>query len=154
MRRRVFSILLPVLLGCTPQRDNRDDPARAPSAVLEVKVLQGALAVPGNIGPRPTKFVLDASGSSDPFNRGGLSLAWDLDGDGIFETTTSDPCPVTGLPRCKIVSFALTPAQLPGGVGIVPIVVGVKVAAGSGNHAEARQQLFVTNAAPVLDPGD
>jgi hypothetical protein len=55
----------------------------------------------GNRAPRPSisvdhsivrigqSFVLEAAASSDPDNSGGLRVEWDLDGDGVFDTSPS-----------------------------------------------------------------
>ncbi len=151
-----------------PERDNPNDPANSPRAGLAVYV--GTAGGP-NIGRRSDVFVLDASGSHDPLDRGPLRFEWDVDGVDDFEETDPPtcaspaetaalPCVTTcGQPQvpgaCLRARLVVTSADLPARVGTVEREVRVRaVEAGGRFFDDASVSAFVRNEAPVVEMGE
>ncbi|HEX2474509.1 MAG TPA: hypothetical protein VHK01_07185 [Lacipirellulaceae bacterium] len=99
----------------------------------------------GNRAPRPSisidhsivrigqSVVLEAAASSDPDNSGGLQVEWDIDGDGVFDTTPSSTLnrlTSFSAPGTRQVSARLTDAL---GASAISAPIGLRVLGPSGD---------------------
>lgn len=148
MRFAMRCLLLAGLVAASscglPERNNEFDPVNAPRV---------SLVVPTTDGSRTTTFVFDATGSTDPRNRGPLAFAWDLDG-----TEPPDFELVTGTNGLLQTRLPLDPSDLAGaetpGVGAVGRRVAVRVRTADGASAFAHAIVVIRNAAPSADAGE
>ncbi len=82
-------------------------------------------------GPLPLHVTFDGSGSTDPTG-GGLTYAWDLDGDGAYDDATGATAGAT----------FTTPEN---------VTVGLRVTTSGGDSSERRLTVYPGNTAPVVD---
>lgn len=138
--------------GCIPARDNPNEPRFRPSAALAVYVETPTGLEPAVAGTRTTRFTLDAEESRIPSGLGSPTFEWDLDGDGEFDDENSGAEAKLSDQRLPLSASDLPP----GGVGSVVRQVSVRVSLQGdlSTAATASAYLILSNAAPLVDPGE
>lgn len=133
--------------GCViPEQDNPRDPKNSPIAVLSVNTAQGT---------RATSFVFDASGSSDPRERGPLEFRWEFH-DAVHDTEPAgDFDHSSGEDPIQPWSFGIPAATADSnGEAIIARRVRVKVVAADGASATDEVTIVVQNRVPRVDLGE